>query len=597
MKTTRLPALVGLMIAMFSLLAAIGAPSDQQAVQQAIDRAGAHWSAGPPFFTPAELHARLGFHKPADWAAPPAYEESVSIPSAYDWRNENVVTNVRDQGDCGSCWAFAAVGALESAAIIDGSYTKTLNLSEQYLVSDCYPGADCNGAWSLSGPAQFLVTTGTVDEACDPYVGYNTSCHPCSDWASRRYQASQRGAVSQTVDALKQALYQHGPLIVGMTVFTDFNYYEEGVYEHVWGGEEGGHAVLLVGYSDSGSYFIAKNSWSAAWGEDGYFRIDYGEVAGDTQFGADAQWLTFGSGGTPPTGSAPVMSYLRFYDGDELLYPPVYITPAQSTTIDIAFDYEDSDGNLDNGSMYLTIDGDDYLYDLPDDLGTEGALAFNLADALSVGTHHGSFYIEDTAGNYSNVLSFTLIVQTNPQPCAGNTAPEIVGTHYFIETVELSTPVEVEPGVELSVWFEYADNQCNLPGGELYVDAGGGWENLGTNPFFLGCSTDESGLYWGFYFDLAGAAPGDYEFEAYFTDICGAESNHETGSFTVLGGSDDDADDDSVDDDSDDDGSDDDSDDDDASDDDQDDDVQPPADDDGSSSDDDNDDSSGGGCF
>ena len=90
---------------------------------------------------------------------------------------------------------------------------------------------------------------------------------------------------SPTVDALKNALSTHGPLVTTFSVYEDFYDYSEGIYSYVSGGYLGGHAVLLVGYNDDEQYFIVKNSWGTWWGEDGYFRIAYSEVNGTTQFG------------------------------------------------------------------------------------------------------------------------------------------------------------------------------------------------------------------------------------------------------------------------------------------------------------------------
>jgi hypothetical protein len=76
-------------------------------------------------------------------------------------------------------------------------------------------------------------------------------------------------------------------------IYEDFFYYSSGVYSHVWGNYSGNHFVLVVGWDDSRSAFVCKNSWGTGWGEDGYFRIDYSELAGDTQFG----WWTYAYGG------------------------------------------------------------------------------------------------------------------------------------------------------------------------------------------------------------------------------------------------------------------------------------------------------------
>ncbi|KJU84268.1 protein containing Peptidase C1A, papain [Candidatus Magnetobacterium bavaricum] len=95
-----------------------------------------------------------------------------------------------------------------------------------------------------------------------------------SDWGSITWGYSK----IVTVDKLKNALNTYGPLVVTMDVYEDFNSYKSGIYKHVWGENAGGHAILLVGYNDSGSYFIVKNSWGDNWGESGYFKIAYSEI-------------------------------------------------------------------------------------------------------------------------------------------------------------------------------------------------------------------------------------------------------------------------------------------------------------------------------
>jgi hypothetical protein len=268
-----------------------------EAIQKAIKAKGLNWKAGPAFFGEQDFRAKLGVNKPFELDKLfPIPDPPVDIPSSFDWRSQNAVTSVKDQELCGGCWAFASVAGLESAAIRQGGYSSSLNLSEQYLVSTCYPTYDCDGSYSVWEPVDFLVDTGTVDEACFPYQGHNSSCTPCGGYQNRMYSAANRGSVSQDVNSMKQAIYQHGPLVTTMDVYEDFDYYEDGVYEYAWGGYAGSHAILLVGYSDSGSYFIVKNSWGSYWGESGYFRISYNEVNGYSNLGWDTQWMNFGDG-------------------------------------------------------------------------------------------------------------------------------------------------------------------------------------------------------------------------------------------------------------------------------------------------------------
>ena len=110
---------------------------------------------------------------------------------------------------------------------------------------------------------------------------------PCSEWRDDVAGIERWSFVRQTVDALKAAVYEN-PIAVGYNIYSDFLYYESGVYEYVFGRFVGGHAVLIVGWDDAEECFIVKNSWGENWGEDGYFRIAYSQVTNQVQFGLQA---------------------------------------------------------------------------------------------------------------------------------------------------------------------------------------------------------------------------------------------------------------------------------------------------------------------
>lgn len=203
------------------------------------------------------------------------------LPAYFDWRDNegNWVTPIRDQASCGSCWAFSVVGAFEAVikiAVGDPGFDP--DLSEQGLVSDCYPGADCSGSMGMWGPQSFLHDSGTVDEACYPYVAHNTPCEPCGGYANRIVQTDRWGWVCyfiENINKMKQALYHYGPLSTTFTVFSDFSYYTGGVYKYSGGTLLGGHAVVIVGWNDEERCWIVKNSWGEYWGENGYFRFSW----------------------------------------------------------------------------------------------------------------------------------------------------------------------------------------------------------------------------------------------------------------------------------------------------------------------------------
>jgi C1A family cysteine protease len=208
---------------------------------------------------------------------------SYTYPPALDWRNYNggnYTTPVRNQGGCASCAAFATAAAIESRMeIAQGQPGLNPNLSEAHL-HYCGAGASCGSGAGPMALMDFARDTGVVDEACFPYTGQNQACSPCQGWQNRVTQLFDWIGMVGVAD-MKQALADDGPFEATMVVYSDFFDYSGGVYRHTSGGLQGGHGVTIVGYNDYGGYWIAKNSWGTGWGENGWFRIAYGECAID----------------------------------------------------------------------------------------------------------------------------------------------------------------------------------------------------------------------------------------------------------------------------------------------------------------------------
>lgn len=213
-----------------------------------------------------------------------------ALPENLDYRALGYVTRVKDQGDCGSCWAFSAVGVLEAAYILAAKTPYVdLDLSEQVVVSCDMGNYGCDG-WYMDVVSEFLKNSGTAVEECYPYTAKDGKCsNACMERSTHKaVRWEYVVSIDPDVQTLETALVVYGPLITTMMVYSDFMYYAGGVYKHTSGYLEGGHAIILVGYDNPGQYFIAKNSWGVEWGESGFFRIAYSELSNKVKFGEES---------------------------------------------------------------------------------------------------------------------------------------------------------------------------------------------------------------------------------------------------------------------------------------------------------------------
>jgi C1A family cysteine protease len=166
-----------------------------------------------------------------------------TLPSRFDWRDYFTLPPIRDQADCGSCWAHAAVGAIEGTYAINTGII--INLSEQYVI--CEVTGNCDGGCPHD-VYRHARSTGIIEELCQPYLARNSPCSKCSDWRYKLWRIANYGRVSSSIEAIKRALICYGPLSVGS--------------------ENWEHAIVIVGYDDSKSSWIIRNSWGTGWGED-----------------------------------------------------------------------------------------------------------------------------------------------------------------------------------------------------------------------------------------------------------------------------------------------------------------------------------------
>jgi C1A family cysteine protease len=214
-----------------------------------------------------------------------------SYPSAVDLRATaagNMVTPIRDQAACGSCVAFGSSAAVEGTLKMErGDPGLEPDLSEAYLFycKAAEEGRTCDGptgGWYPKAALDVFSEGGGVPgEECFPYTAGDQPCNACEDWQS---QATTIAAWQplDTPAEMKEWIANHGPTVASMIVYEDFMHYAGGVYGYVSGEEEGGHCISMVGYDDEQRFWIGKNSWGTGWGEQGFFRIAYGECGIDS---------------------------------------------------------------------------------------------------------------------------------------------------------------------------------------------------------------------------------------------------------------------------------------------------------------------------
>lgn len=222
----------------------------------------------------------------------------IQAPSQWDWREQGKVTSVKNQSVCGSCYAFASLGNIESKMLIDGE--GTFDFSENNAKECNWYQSSCGGSnyWNM---ADHYSKNGTVLEACDPYVAANVACNTgCAyiktllDWRVISTTSVPGTAI------LQDYIYTYGPVYASLYAGdgsnpsweSEFDSYDGSYTLYHTGAEATNHAVLIVGWDDDMPHaggtggWIVKNSWGTSWGgtcgygaEGGYFKIAYGSAS------------------------------------------------------------------------------------------------------------------------------------------------------------------------------------------------------------------------------------------------------------------------------------------------------------------------------
>nr|AGN52668.1 cathepsin B [Channa striata] len=239
------------------------------------------------------------------------YTGDVKLPKQFDareqWPNCPTLKEIRDQGSCGSCWAFGAAEAISDRVCIQSKGKVNVEISAEDLLTCCDScGFGCNGGypsaawdfWTNSG----LVTGGLYDShiGCRPYTiapcehHVNGSRPPCTGeggdtpkcvykcqpgytptYRRDKHFGKTSYSVLSTEEEIQAEIYKNGPVEGAFTVYEDFVLYKSGVYQHVSGSAVGGHAIKVLGWGEENGvpYWLCANSWNTDWGDNGFFKF------------------------------------------------------------------------------------------------------------------------------------------------------------------------------------------------------------------------------------------------------------------------------------------------------------------------------------
>lgn len=203
-------------------------------------------------------------------------------PTEFDWRTKKAVTPVKDQGQCGSCWAFSVTENIESMWFLAGK--NMTRLSPQQIVDCDTVDEGCNGGWPYNAYAYVQGAGGLDTEASYPYTSGNTGSGGNCAFNQQTIGAKIKGftyaipacqdsCASQDESAMRNVLVAKGPLSVCVNAGS-WQDYSSGILDNCDGSYSNlDHCVQLVGYTTTGGYYMVRNSWNTDWGISGYIYL------------------------------------------------------------------------------------------------------------------------------------------------------------------------------------------------------------------------------------------------------------------------------------------------------------------------------------
>jgi len=227
-----------------------------------------------------EFSVRLGMkgYKPKQVSGVPVASKLPQAPSSFDWRKKGGVTPVKDQAQCGSCWAFSCTESIESVYMTKGGKSNQQPLAPQQIV-DCDTGdAGCNGG-DLPTCYQYVQSTaGLETEQQYPYIGQDGSCQAQTNLEQDPINGFQYVIPQGSIDENQMASFLSGNSPMSIIVdATSWSSYSGGVLTADQCGQNLDHAVQAVGYDTNQGFWIVRNSWGSDWGEAGFIRLQFGQ--------------------------------------------------------------------------------------------------------------------------------------------------------------------------------------------------------------------------------------------------------------------------------------------------------------------------------